>query len=93
MTDRIPNRLYLDVTTSCNQRCLHCSIEAGTEKPDRLSIDELCDLLNQAEAMGIRKTVFLRRRAPVSQRNFPGIRPREGSRDGRDHPEQREPHR
>jgi radical SAM protein with 4Fe4S-binding SPASM domain len=58
MTDRIPNRLYLDVTTSCNQRCLHCSIEAGTEKPDRLSIDELCDLLNQAEAMGIRKTVF-----------------------------------
>lgn len=56
--NRIPNRLYLDVTSLCNQRCLHCSVEAGEESPGLLSLEEIFDVLHQARTIGIGKVVF-----------------------------------
>ena len=55
---RLPNRIYLDITNKCNQRCMHCSIDAGSESDNLLSIRELKSLVKQTKEMGVGKIVF-----------------------------------
>jgi radical SAM protein with 4Fe4S-binding SPASM domain len=56
--ERIPNRLYIDLTTRCNQRCRHCSIAAGRETSALLQDGEIAGLLSEAAGMGITRIVF-----------------------------------
>lgn len=58
MKERLPNRIYFDLTNTCNLHCLHCSVDAGSEKTGLLQIGELYDLLEQTRTMGVNKVVF-----------------------------------
>lgn len=54
-----PNFLWLELTSKCNLRCLHCYAEAGTGiKNDNLSIDDHKRIIKQAHHLGWKSIQF-----------------------------------
>ena len=55
---RLPLKGSLDLTYRCNNNCRHCWLRippGAPERRDELSFDEICDLVDQARAMGCRE--------------------------------------
>ena len=46
--------LYLEVTHRCNLKCISCYTNAGVEKQNSLTLDELKSVVKQAKEMGAR---------------------------------------
>lgn len=53
---RIPLDFYLEITARCNNDCRHCYINLPADdlnaKQDELSLDEICDIADQAIELG-----------------------------------------
>jgi radical SAM protein with 4Fe4S-binding SPASM domain len=46
-------RLAIAVTSGCNLKCIHCSLNAGTCAPNELTKDEIIKLINDARELGL----------------------------------------
>ena len=44
--------LFIELTSKCNERCLHCYAESGPDRNDILSFEEVRDVLKQARQLG-----------------------------------------
>lgn len=49
----------ISITHKCNLNCVHCIYSAGQEIPNELSNDEIKNLLDQCQAMGVYTVEFL----------------------------------
>lgn len=47
------NVLWINVTNQCNLRCLHCFRTAGEARKDELSVEEICDIIDQFEKIAV----------------------------------------
>ena len=44
--------LFVELTSRCNERCLHCYAESGPDRNDTLSFEEVRDAIRQARKLG-----------------------------------------
>jgi len=44
--------LFIELTSRCNERCLHCYAESGPDRNDILSFEEVRNILRQARQLG-----------------------------------------
>ena len=44
--------LFIEMTSQCNERCIHCYAESSPERSESLSFDEIREGLSQARALG-----------------------------------------
>ncbi len=44
--------LFVELTSRCNERCIHCYAEAGPERHESLPLRVVCDVLAQSRAFG-----------------------------------------
>lgn len=53
--------LWLELTSRCNLRCVHCYAESGPSpsQSDLLTTKDYCDLLSSAAALGCRRVQFI----------------------------------
>lgn len=51
--------LWIEITNSCNQRCLHCYTESSPTVAQRLTLDEVRNLLIQANEFGVGTVQFI----------------------------------
>lgn len=53
-------RIFLELTQRCNFSCMHCymSASSGTDLSNELSFDEVCNIIDQADAMGVYRIDF-----------------------------------
>jgi radical SAM protein with 4Fe4S-binding SPASM domain len=56
--NKIPSRVYLDVTNACQLRCRHCCTDSGIAFEDELALGELLDVVDQVRGMGISSLVL-----------------------------------
>jgi len=52
-----PGFLQIELTTRCNENCVHCYIPRENRNQD-IDPELLCDLLNQSKEMGIEEIIF-----------------------------------
>ena len=50
---QIPLKIFFDITSGCNSRCIHCYNNSSTSLHDELTTGEIRQLARQAEALGI----------------------------------------
>lgn len=48
-----PLKLFLDVTSQCNSKCIHCFMDSGQPDPNELSTEEMFLLIDQLRKAGI----------------------------------------
>lgn len=51
--------MELELSHSCDLRCIYCYAGSGSALPGELGLDELCDAAGQARALGARKIIVL----------------------------------
>jgi len=52
------NRLGLLLTRKCNFKCIYCSVGIGDDPPDKLTLNELKDLVGQAGKLGAKRLII-----------------------------------
>lgn len=55
------NFLWLELTSKCNLRCVHCYADSGPQRPlyDYMTADDWSDVLGQAAQLGCRSVQFI----------------------------------
>ncbi len=51
--------LELELSRACNLRCTYCYASSGVPLENELSMDEICQVIDQAAALGARKIIVL----------------------------------
>ncbi len=49
------SELWLHITQQCNLQCIHCLISSTLKKEDILSVKELVNLIEEAQALGVKR--------------------------------------
>jgi len=55
---KIPSRIYVDVTNACPLRCLHCCSGSGESYQDELTLTEIKGIVEQTAEMSVKNIVF-----------------------------------
>ena len=64
--------LTLDLETSrvCNLKCVYCYAESGKKQENELELDELLNIIDQAEALGVRSITVIGGGEPMLHPNI-----------------------
>ncbi len=64
------DRLGLFLTRQCNFRCVYCCTQTGRDPQDKMTLDELKNLLLQAKHLGAKRIVIVGEGEPLLDDNF-----------------------
>ncbi|MGV8122821.1 MAG: radical SAM/SPASM domain-containing protein [Candidatus Xenobiia bacterium LiM19] len=53
-----PLRIYLDITHSCNQRCIHCYNDEPSHSKEDMSLPDILSILSQMRDMGTEELII-----------------------------------
>jgi radical SAM protein with 4Fe4S-binding SPASM domain len=58
MEEKIPSRVYLDVTAACQLRCRHCCTDSTSKLDKELGREEIFAVLDQVKQLGVTQLVI-----------------------------------